>query len=111
MIPVYCIGEEVEREEAWRRVADGAFTGEELVPLAQAIRQGDEVVALLRRPAINDNRPGPHRIKTSRRRSGAFGQRRPVSAAVSQGQVYPAASGRQRAPVGSSRAPRASRRT
>lgn len=57
MIPVYCIGEEVEREEAWRQIAEAVSTGEELVTLWQAIRDWDRTVALLRRPAVNDNKP------------------------------------------------------
>jgi hypothetical protein len=59
MIPVYCIGNEVEREEVWRQIAEAAVTGEELVRLSQAIREWDRIVALLRRPAVNDNKKGP----------------------------------------------------
>jgi hypothetical protein len=62
MIPVYCIGNEVEREEAWRQIAQAAVTGDELVRLQQAIQEWDRIVALLRRPAVNDNKiaPRPH---------------------------------------------------
>jgi len=65
MIPVYCIGNEVAREEAWRQIAEAAVTGEELVNLSQSIREWDRIVALLRRPAMNDNKRGPGPIWTS----------------------------------------------
>jgi hypothetical protein len=61
MIPVYCIGEDVEREEAWRQIAEHVASAEELVTLWQAIRDWDHAVALLRRPAVNDNKPATRR--------------------------------------------------
>lgn len=55
MIPVYCIGDAIEREEAWRWLASGAGSREEKVAIARAIREWDDVVAMLRRPGVNDN--------------------------------------------------------
>jgi hypothetical protein len=58
MIPVYCIVEEVECEEARRQLAEGALSGE-LTALSRAIREWDRIVALLHRPAVNDNKRPP----------------------------------------------------
>lgn len=69
---VYCIGDEVEREEAVRQTAEAAVTGEELVRLSQAIREWNRVVALLRRPAVNDNK-GPRPIRINRPSEASHG--------------------------------------
>ena len=69
MIPVYFIGKEVEREKAWRKMADAAISGEELVALARAVREWHRVVAQFRRPAVNDNSRCPHATSADRTRS------------------------------------------